>query len=184
MTQQPAPAAPSPGPTPGARDHFLVIYDHLYALASAAMRGERRGHTLQPTALVHEVFLRLSGRPHWIDTDPAQFLATAAGAVRRVLIDHARRHRALKRGSECLRVPLTDSDNAARADHWIDLDDSLRRLSAIDPRMGRIVEFKVFAGMTNDQIAAVLGISRATVANQWGAARAWLTREVGDGAAR
>jgi RNA polymerase sigma factor (TIGR02999 family) len=159
---------------------FVQVYDQLYAIAASALRRERRGHTLQPTALVHEVYLRLGEQPtRWNDT--AHFLAVASAAIRRVLVDHARARLTLKRGSCDQRVvPSGESAGTGqRWDDWVDLDEALTRLEALDARRGRVVALKVFGGMTNDRIAQLLCVSRATVANDWTFARAWLSRELG-----
>lgn len=163
-----------------AADQLLpLVYDELRALASAYLARERSAHTLQPTALVHEAYVRLvSADTAW--TGRAHFLAVAAIAMRRVLVDHARRRNADKRGGGVDRVELLDADTRTdRRDMQIlELDELLRRLEALDPRRARVVELKFFAGMTNEQIAEALGLARSTVADDWTVARAWLAAEM------
>jgi RNA polymerase sigma-70 factor, ECF subfamily len=159
---------------------FPLVYDELRALAARRLEQERPGHTLQPTALIHEAYLKLAGqdRARWESTE--HFLAVAADAVRRILVDHARARETLKRGRDARRIPLEDAPCEVRA-WWEDLTDvskAIERLSALHGREGRVAALRLFGGMTNEQIAAVLGVSRATVSGDWTAARAWLTREV------
>lgn len=163
-----------------ASDQLLpLVYDELRSLASAYLARERGGHTLQPTALVHEAYVRLiSSDTAW--KGRAHFLGVAAIAMRRVLVDHARRRNADKRGGGADRVELHDADaRTERRDMQIlELDELLRRLEALDPRRARVVELKFFAGMTNEQIAEALGLARSTVADDWTVARAWLAAEM------
>ncbi|MBX3406585.1 MAG: sigma-70 family RNA polymerase sigma factor [Phycisphaeraceae bacterium] len=163
--------------------HLLpIVYEELRSLARAHLASERAGHTLQPTALVHEAYLRLvgpapddarsfNGRQH--------FFATAATAMRRILVDHARERNALKRGGG-RRVELTDNDAVAVGDDLdlIGLDDALRKLESIDERRARVVTLRYFGGLTVEQTSAALGVSPATVKNDWAFARAWLLREM------
>src|SRR5262245_18186779 len=159
-----------------ARDEMLpVVYEELRRLARSYLGRERPDHTLQPTALVHEAYLRLvdQQRVNW--RNRAQFVALAAVMMRRILVSHARAHAAEKRGA-AHKVPLT-SDNLPGETPDIDvmvLHDALERLSAIDPRKGRIVELKFFGGLTVAEIAEVMQISDATVDRDWNFARAWL----------
>mgnify|MGYP002623544508 FL=1 len=152
-----------------------LLYGELRVLASSFLARERSGHTLQPTALVHEAYLRLVGRDNpWQNRH--HFLAAAAVAMRRVLVDHARRRAAAKRGGDRDAVRL-DTEGLAeeRGDlQVLELDDLLRRLHELDPRKSKVVELKFFAGMTLDQIAGALGIARSTAAEDWTVARAWL----------
>lgn len=151
------------------------VYAELRRLAARYLRRERFGHTLQPTALVHEAFLKLVGQDvQW--QNRAHFFAIAAKLMRRILIDHARGHGAGKRGGGALHVPLDDVQvpvGGADVD-LIALDEALTRLAAIDPQQSRIVEMKFFGGLTIDEIAEVLRISPATVSRDWTIARAWL----------
>ncbi|MCA9285240.1 MAG: sigma-70 family RNA polymerase sigma factor [Phycisphaerales bacterium] len=169
-----------------AADRLLpLVYDELRALASAMMRSERRDHTLEPTALVHEAYMRLvdGSRIEW--KGRAHFMAVAAGAIRHVLIDHARRTRAAKRGGGFARVTLSE---AAQLGDSLDIDlldlhDALERLAALNPRQSRIVELRFFGGLTNEEVAAVTSLARSTVAEEWAFARAWLSRQLAEGRA-
>lgn len=161
---------------------FAIVYDELRRLAASALRRERPDHTLQPTALVHEAYLRLADEPDARWENRAHFLAVAAQAMRRILVDHARGRNALKRGSgESLR-PLEGIDvEAAGADATIDLlvlDEALARLASLDARQARVVELRFFGGLTVEETAAVTGLSERTVKREWQMARAWLRREM------
>lgn len=160
---------------------FTIIYDELHRIAQRQLRGERADHTLGATDIVHEAYLRLVGleRIEWHDR--AHFLAVAASAMRRLLIDHARRRAAGKRGGGREAVDLTDAMPALGHDDdaLIDLDEALRRLEAVQPRKARVVECRFFAGLSIDETAEVLGVARATAARDWTVARAWLHRELG-----
>jgi RNA polymerase sigma factor (TIGR02999 family) len=152
-----------------------LVYDELRRLAAHHLAGEAPGQTLQPTALVHEAYLRLVGRSDgnpW--TDSRHFFAAAAEAMRRLLIDNARRKQTQKRGGGCQRQPL-DGVAAPQADEeLLALDDALSQLAAKDPQKARLVELRYFAGLTSDQAAQVLGISPTTADRHWAYARAWL----------
>lgn len=158
-----------------------LVYDHLRSLAAGQFRG-RGDHTLQPTALVHEAFIRLIGQdaPAW--ESRGHFLAVAATAMRQILIDHARKSGAQKRGGDRARVSLSDADpaEAARDVDAIALNDALERLAALDARQARIVELRVFGGLGNQEIAEVLGSSLRTVEREWRAVKAWLAKELRD----
>jgi len=169
------------------------VYDELRALADAYMRRERAGHTLQPTALVHEAFLRLLRLPPGSVQNRVHFFALAAQAMRRILADHARRHRAAKRGGSAVRVPLElvegGPDAAALAGApdapevaADDLDAALEDLAKLDARQARVVELRFFGGLSIEETAEVLGVSPATVKRDWLVARAWLHRELRGGA--
>lgn len=164
-----------------AREELLpVLYDEMHAIAARCMRGERAGHTLQPTALVHEAWMKLAGGAAIAPSTRSALLGAAAGAMRRILIDHVRRRHARKRGGAAQRVTLAD-DVVAAAGSDVDalaLDDALTRLGSIDERQARIVELRFFAGLTADETAVVLGVSRGTVQADWAVARAWLRREL------
>jgi RNA polymerase sigma factor (TIGR02999 family) len=159
----------------------------LHGIAARHMRGERPGHTLQPTALVHEAFLRLVGGDASFD-DRAHFLRAASRVMRRVLVDHARARDAAKRGAGGgLRVTL-DESIAASAGHDGDddrvvellaLDDALARLAAAEPRWAQVVELRVFGGLEVTEVARALGVSTPTVKRDWAFAKAWLARELG-----
>jgi RNA polymerase sigma factor (TIGR02999 family) len=157
-------------------DLVPIVYRELRRRAAAYLRGERPDHTLQPTALVHEAYLRLMGQDRVSWKNRAHFSAIAAQMMRRILIDHARAHEAAKRPGAAVRVVLDDRVGAAtpRACECLDLDRALVVLSRLDPRQGQIVELKYFGGLSEREIAAVLSISRATVTREWETARAWL----------
>ncbi len=153
-----------------------ALYDELRALASGYMKRERADHTLQPTALVHEAYARLIDATQLPWNDAAHFRAIAARVMRQVLVDHARKHGALKRGGERLRVTLSDSI-APTEEHLIDmleLDEAMDDLKALSERKARVVELLFFGGMTHKEASRVLGVSRKTVEADWYMARAWL----------
>lgn len=156
-----------------------IIYAELKALAARALRGERAGHTLQTTALVNEACLRLLGQ-HSEPGNRAQFAALAAQAMRRVLVDHARRRAAAKRPTSDERVAIDEIDLPVAEADLIGLDGALDRLAEISPRQARVVDLKFFAGMELEQIADVLDVARPTVVRDWRMARAWLQRELGE----
>jgi RNA polymerase sigma factor (TIGR02999 family) len=175
---------------PTALDDLLPrVYDELRALADAYMRRERAGHTLQPTALVHEAFLRLLRLPPGSVQNRVHFFALAAQAMRRILADHARRHRAAKRGGNAVRVPLVlvegGAPAAAAGDDVAadDLDAALEDLAKLDERQARVVELRFFGGLSIEETAEVLAVSPATVKRDWLVARAWLHRELRGGTA-
>ncbi|MBL0172802.1 MAG: sigma-70 family RNA polymerase sigma factor [Gemmatimonadaceae bacterium] len=156
------------------------VYPQLRALAGHLMRNEREEHTLQPTALVHEAVLRLLEQESVSYNNSRHLIAIAASAMRRALVDHARRRRSTKRDGG-VRVQLSD-DLPAAADRDLDLiavDTALERLAAMDPRQARIVELRYYAGLDIDETAAALDISPATVKRDWVLAKAWLQREIG-----
>lgn len=165
-----SPAAASP-----AEDLLPEIYSALRTIAERFLSRERPDHTLQPTALVHEAFLRLSDKDQRY-LDAPHLLATAATAMRRILVDHARRRCAKKRGHreahaepEELADPLSEREATV-----LELDELIARLTALDERKARVVELRLFGGMTLDQVAAALGLARSTIADDWSVARAWL----------
>lgn len=153
-----------------------LVYDELHRLAAARLAQERRDHTLQPTALVHEAYLRLvdTRRLEW--QNRAHFLAVAATTMRRILVSHARKHRAAKRSGAGPTVSLLDDDASVdgRAVELMALDEALSDLARLDARQSRIVELRYFAGLTIEETAEVLEVSSATVKNDWSMARAWL----------
>jgi RNA polymerase sigma factor (TIGR02999 family) len=159
-----------------------LVYDELRALADRSLRQERSGHTLQGTALVHEAYLKLVDQREVRWQDRAHFFAVAAQLMRRILVDYARRHGAIKRGSGKPGLPLEEADALVAASaplvDWLALDRALDRLAAFDERQARIVELRFFAGLTIEETAEVLQISPATVKNEWTLARAWLYREL------
>ena len=161
-----------------------LVYDELRKLATARMASERVDHTLDATALVHEAYLRLVGggnRATW--SHRRQFFAAAAEAMRRVLVDHARSHRAGKRGGGRERVPLDEfADSAGTTDiDWLVIDDALGKLAVEDATAAELVRLKLFAGLSVEESADVLGISRATAYRDWAFARAWLRAACGIG---
>ena len=184
---------PSPGPVTrllldwsdgdaGARDEMLpLVYDELRRLAGLYLLRERRDHTLQPTALVHEAYLRLvdQRRVNW--KNRAQFVGLAAVMMRRILVNHARDRAAGKRGGDMRKVPLSDADEPGTPQDVdvIVLHEALDQLGAIDPRKSRIVELKFFGGLTTNEIAEVLEVSPATIERDWSFARAWLYDAIG-----
>lgn len=155
-----------------------IVYAELKSLAARALRGERDGHTLQTTALVNEACLRLLGQSATDAANRAQFLALAAQAMRRVLVDHARRRLAVKRPTSDQRIAIDEIDLPAAEADIIGLDAALERLSLISERQARVVDLKFFAGLELEQIADVLDIARPTVVRDWRMARAWLQREL------
>jgi RNA polymerase sigma factor (TIGR02999 family) len=159
-----------------------LVYEELRRLAAHHLRRERPGHTLQPTALVHEAFLRLSGLREMQLRNRAHFYGAAAQVMRRVLVDHARRHRAIKRGGgEVVAVELADSVQAP-VDLALDfeaLDEALDALERIAPEKARVVELRFFGGLSVEETAEYLSLSPATVKRYWSFARAWLFRHLG-----
>ncbi len=167
-----------------ALDRLLpLVYDELRRRAGAVLRSERAGHTLQPTALVHEAYLKLVGRSSVDWKDRAHFFGVAARAMRQVLVDHARARNAEKRGSGQILVGLEGASAVAAATapkslDLLDLDRALSKLASLDARQSRLVELRLFAGLTIDESAEVLQISHATVSREWKHAEAWLQREI------
>jgi RNA polymerase sigma factor (TIGR02999 family) len=161
-----------------------LVYGELRRIARRHLRGERHGHTLEATALVHEVYLRLSGGAelHW--NDRVHFYAVAAQMMRRVLVDHARGRDAAKRGGSVIKVSLDEARDPAveSGADVVALDDALAGLEALDPRKSRIVELRFFGGLTLEETAAVLGISVPTVVKETRLARAWLHSQIVAGA--
>lgn len=162
-----------------------LVYDELHTLASRYLSRERSDHTLQTTALVNEAYLRLAGQRDVEWQNRAHFFGIAAQLMRRILVDHARRDRRLKRGGGSPHIAVEDVDPpspspAVDAADAYTLDRVLSRLEAIDPQQGRVVELRYFGGMTVEEAAEVLGVSPATVKRDWSVARAWLYRELAD----
>ena len=173
-----------------ALDQMLpVVYEELHRLASGYLSREAPGHTLQPTALIHEAYLRLVDQRRVDWRNRAQFLGVAASMMRRILVNHARDRAARKRGGNPERVSLSlvESPSGRPDIELIALEDALQRLAALDERKGRVVELKFFGGLTTEEIAEVLQVSGATVEREWAFARAWLYDAVegsgGDGEA-
>jgi RNA polymerase sigma factor (TIGR02999 family) len=165
----------------GALEDLLpLVYGELRRLAAHRLRQERPDHTLQPTALVHEAYLRLvdQRRVRW--QNRAHFYGVAAHIMRRILVDQARARKADKRGGEWQRVTLTDNKtpNESRDVDVLALDNALQRLATLDPQQERIVELRYFGGLTLEETAEVVGISTATVKREWAIAKAWLRAEL------
>ncbi len=170
------------GDSAAAAELLPLVYDKLRELAQAHFRRERSDHTLQPTALVHEAYLRLVAQPASQWESRAHFLAVAAQAIRRILIDHARRRNALKRQAPTQITVEIASDAQPQQDFDLEvLDDALARLAQLNERQSRVVEMRFLAGMTVEEVAHVLGVSPGTVKGEWRLARAWLQRELDGG---
>lgn len=168
-------------PQPDSAQALMVpVYDQLRLLAAELLRAERRGHTLQPTAVVHEAYARMCEVNQVAWRDPAHFFAFAAGIIRRVLVDHARARNALKRGGKRLRVPLSDSAFPARVPtiDVLELNDALDELSRLDAAQARVVELRFFGGLTTEEAAAEMRIGVRTADKYWAAARAWLASKL------
>lgn len=157
-----------------------LVYEELRRMANHYMRNERKGHTLQTSALVNEAYLRLVDHENIDWQNRSHFFGLAAQAMRRILVDHARSRNYQKRGGNAERVSLDEAANFAeeRATELIALDEALQELAKLDPRKSRIVEMRYFGGLTGEETAEVLGISTATVARDWETAKAWLLREL------
>jgi RNA polymerase sigma factor (TIGR02999 family) len=170
---------------PSAAEQLLpLVYDELRKLAAQKMAEEAPGQTLQATALVHEAYIRLVGRgegQHW--DSRRHFFAAAAEAMRRVLVDSARRKRRLKRGGPARRKDLDEVEVACEVprDELLDLDDALAKLAEEDRQKAKLVELRFFAGLSHEEAAQVLGISTATAKRYWRYARAWLHRQMQQG---
>ena len=167
---------------PQAKSRVLeMVYDSLRRLATAQMQGERSDHTLEPTALVHEVYLRLMGDAPSRWQNRAHFFGAAAEAMRRILVDHARSRLAKKRGGELKQVAM--HDRMASPDYCFEevlgVDEALNRLADVDPEKCRIVQLRYFAGLTVEEAAEAMGISERSVKRHWRFAKAWLYRELG-----
>lgn len=172
---------------PAAADRLLrMVYDELRVLAGSLMQRERVDHTLQPTILVHEAWLKLADVSGVDWQGRAHFYGIAARVMRRLLIDHARKHNAERRGGGAwARVSLSEAGAAAGATPEADFEllavhEALERFAALDARAAQVVEMRVFAGLTVDEVAAVLGVSPRTVDGDWAVARRWLRRELAD----
>jgi RNA polymerase sigma factor (TIGR02999 family) len=175
---------------PETMDRLLpIVYGELRRMAHRQLGGERGGHTLSTTAVVHEAYLRLADQREVQWENRAQFFALAARTMRRILIDYARRYGAARRGGpDRSPIDLDALERAGesalavgeRAESLLALDEALERLSAMDPRLGRVVECRFFAGLTEPETAEALGVSPRTVARDWLLARGWLYRELRD----
>ncbi len=157
-----------------------LVYDEIHRIARRQFRRESKGLTLQPTAVVNEVYLRLKGQRKVRWRSRAEFFAVAAQLIRRVLVDHVRKRKRLKRGGDVPKVPFDEFLDRAelRASSLVALDDALGDLGRLSPRQAQVVELKIFGGLTLDEIAGALEISRSTVNREWNAALLWLRREL------
>jgi RNA polymerase sigma-70 factor (ECF subfamily) len=165
----------------GTRALVPAVYNELRRLARHYLSHERPGHTLQATALVHEVYLRLIPQGDATFEDRGKFIGIAAHVMRQILVEHARARSRHKRGGEQARVPLDETIAAidpGDPGRWEDLDRALDRLAELDPRQAQIVELRYFGGLTIEETAQVLNISPKTVKRDWAMARAWLRREL------
>jgi len=170
----------SEGEPEAINDLFPMVYSELHRQAVAYLRRERENHTLQPTALVHEAYLKLLGQRHVEWKSRGHFFAIAAQAMRRILVDYAKGRHRQKRGGADENIPLEEALIAADESNVniIALDEALNRLAESDPQQERVVELRYFAGLSLEETAATLGISRATAARDWTMAKAWLHREL------
>jgi RNA polymerase sigma factor (TIGR02999 family) len=170
------------GGSSAAMDELLpYVYDELRRRAARYLRHERINHTLQTTALVHEAYLRLVDQDSVEWKDRGHFFAVAAQAMRRILVDHAKHRNRAKRGGPAADLQLDDDFNVPTVERSVDieaLDEAMSRLAKIDPRQERLVELRYFAGLSLEETADVMNISRATAAREWQMAKAWLHREL------
>lgn len=161
---------------------FPLVYGELRRIADRQLRGERSNHTLQPTALVNEAYVKLAGSAGMEYQDRVHFVAVAARAMRQILVDHARRRDAAKRGGGRANTTLDGKEiglGAAGSDvELLALDAALDRLESLDPRIRQVVEFRFFGGLTDGEIAEVLGVTTRTVQRDWVKGRAWLYKEL------
>jgi RNA polymerase sigma factor (TIGR02999 family) len=157
-----------------------LVYGELRSLARKYLKSERTGHTLQPTALVNEVYLRLVDQQSATFRSRAQFFGLAAKLMRNILVDHARKRRTAKRGSDPYRLSISKADRiGSKPDvDLVALDDALKKLAVLDPRHSDTVELRFFGGLTIEETAEAMGVSHATVERDWNFARAWLRREM------
>lgn len=159
---------------------FPIVYEELRSIAARYLHDEGKAQTLQPTALVHEAYLRLVGPNQTPWENRAHFFGAAARAIRRILTDHARHRNRIKRGGNAERVPLDEALAASPTPEvdLVGLDESLLALAAVDPQKARVVELRFFAGLTVEQTALALGVSESTIARDWQFARVWLSRDI------
>jgi RNA polymerase sigma-70 factor (ECF subfamily) len=159
-----------------------LVYDDLRRLAGRYLKQERVGHTLQATALVNEAYLKLIDQTEADWRGRSHFFAVGAQAMRRVLVNHAKSKKRLKRGGQGRRIPLDEplAISAERDEDVLALDEALEKLAALDPRQAKLVELRFFGGLNVEETAEVLGISKRTVEREWAACRAWLRRELTD----
>jgi RNA polymerase sigma factor (TIGR02999 family) len=160
-----------------------LVYDELRRIAQHHLSGQASGHTLQPTALIHEAYLKLVGPGDKLFQNRTQFFALASMAMRQVLVNHAEARLAAKRGGGAVRVSMDHVDMAVdrEATDVLALNDALKTLHTLDPRTSRVVELRYFGGLSIEETAGALGVSPVTVTRDWQTARAWLARELGIG---
>lgn len=165
---------------PAAQELFHMVYGELHGLAEGYMRRERADHTLQPTMLVHDAFMRLIDQSDVTWDDRGHFYALAARCMRQLLVDHARRKNAAKRGGGWDRILLSDilGSEGLTTENMLELDDALSRLAKRDDRAAQVVELRFFGGMSLADAAKFLGVARSTAESDWSFARAWLGREL------
>jgi RNA polymerase sigma-70 factor (ECF subfamily) len=172
--------------SPSTEDLVPLVYDELRQIAARSMRAERSNHTWQPTALVHEAYLRLAGANDgcWASRD--QFFAAAANLIRQLLVQHARRRKRLKRGGGWRRIPIETALDQGQTtdDELLALDEAMRELGGENPAWERIVELRFFGGLPMNRVAEILGVSPRTVARRWRLARAWLKLRLEPASAR
>lgn len=171
----------SAGDNSAESDLMEHVYRDLHRLAASYLRGERQGHTLQPTALVNEAYLKLVGSSVPEFQNRNHFFRLAAIVMRRILVDHARVKRAKKRGGDVVRVPFEDIVLGILPEQFeviLDLDQALQRLNDLDSRQAQVVEMRFFGGLSEDEIASALGVSTRTVKREWTVAKAWLHAEM------
>lgn len=163
-------------------DQFLRLYGELRGIADRMLRREAPGHTLQPTALLNEAWIKLSGSPGAARLERSHYLAVAARAMRQVLVEYARRRRSAKRGGDLAPVTLADEQLGISMplDDLIALDDALAGLARRDERLAKVVELRFFAGLEEEEVARALGVTSRTVQRDWAKARAWLQSELTD----
>ncbi len=170
------------GKSPPADKLLPIVYDDLRALAEKYLRGEPSGHTLQPTALVHEAYMKLVDQTRVDWQGRTHFFAVGAQAMRRILVDHARRRRAVKRGGDRQRITVDEQLLAAgrRDEDLLELDEALERLAELDSQQAKMVEMRFFGGLDVAETATALGMSKRTAEREWTMVRSWLRRELAE----
>ncbi len=179
--QEGSDATIGPGGSAGLQDAMAALYTELRRVAGRQMAGERAEHTLQPTAVVNEAYARLAANPDFNWQNQAHFTAIAAGVMRQVLVDYARRHRASKRGGDAKRVTFYE-DQVADSGKDVDLlalDAAITKLHDLHPELARLIELRFFGGLNHAALMAELNLSRRALDKNWAFAKAWLTRELG-----
>ena len=176
----PAPVSAQAEPSASTHDLFPKLYNQLHDLAHSRLRHESNGHTLQTTALVHEVYMRLGADSGW--ENPRHFFGAAAEAMRRILVERARRRDSLKRGGGKSRIDLDFVDAATESDPaaMLALDDALTELKVMDPRLSEVVMLRYFSGLSVEETASAMAVSSRTIKRDWAVARAWLSRRLSD----